>query len=176
MSAEDSTEHLLFGGQETGDGDAEALLTQYGIFVGTSEALSSRRQGVNAFFLSVNSLLLAASGLLLRDGGLGNGESAALGLPGVLVLSASGCILCFAWRRMIFSFGQLSKGKFDVIHAMEKRLPARMFAAEWVALGSGEDPKKYRPFTRTERLIPIVFLIVHALLATLVVCSGYELL
>ncbi len=80
MSAEDSFEQLLFGGQESEESDSEALLTQYGLFVGTSEALSSRRQGVNTFFLSVNSLLLAAAGLLLRDGGISGGESAVLEL------------------------------------------------------------------------------------------------
>ncbi len=98
-----------------------------------------------------------------------------LELSGVIVLSGSGCILCFAWARMISSFGQLSKGKFDVIHAMESRLPARMFAAEWVALGRGEDPKKYRPFTRTERWIPWVFLTVHVLLLILVLITIFVL-
>ena len=45
------------------------------------------------------------------------------------------------------------RGKFDVIHALERKLPAQMFAAEWVALGRGEDPKIYRPFTKVESTI-----------------------
>lgn len=42
------------------------LLEQYKLLVGTSEALVVRRQNVNTFFLSVNSILLAGEGLLLR--------------------------------------------------------------------------------------------------------------
>ena len=46
--------------------DLDTLLAQYRLFVETSEALVLRRQGVNTFFLSVNSLVLAGAGLLLR--------------------------------------------------------------------------------------------------------------
>ena len=158
MNGEQSVEHELFGGREPAASDSEALLAQYRLFVETSETLVVRRQGVNTFFLSVNSLVLAAAGLLLRDGRLSDLESFAL-----LCLSFSGCVLCFVWRRLISSFSQLSKGKFDVIHAIERRLPARMFAAEWVALGRGEDPKKYRPFTGTEQTTPLVFAGLHLL-------------
>ena len=113
------------------DSDAATLLAQYKIFVETSETLGARRQGVNTFFLSVNSLVLAAVGLLLREGQSGNLESGAL-----IGLGVGGVTLCFVWRRLIASFRQLSRGKFDVIHALERRLPAQIFKAEWIALGA----------------------------------------
>jgi hypothetical protein len=47
----------LFRNGEPGPGDAEALLTQYRLFVETSETLGARRQVVNTFFLSVNSII-----------------------------------------------------------------------------------------------------------------------
>ena len=72
---------------------------------------------------------------------------------------------------MILSFGQLNRGKFDVIHALEHRLPARAFAAEWVALGRGEEPSKYKPFTQTESLTPGIF----GVLETLVFTAGIVL-
>ena len=165
MNSESSVEHELFGGREPATANSEALLTQYRLFVETSEALVERRQGVNTFFLSVNSLVLAAAGLLLRDGKLSDMESWAL-----ICLSLGGCTLCFVWHRLISSFRQLSKGKFDVIHAIERRLPARMFAAEWVALGLGKDPKKYRPFTGTEKMTPVVFAVLHFLLIGAGIC------
>ena len=79
-------------------------------------------------------------------------------------LSCGGAVLCVVWWRLISSFQQLSKGKFAVIHALERRLPARIFAAEWVALGSGKDPKKYKPFTTIEKATPWVFGLLHSLL------------
>jgi len=138
--------------KELSDSDTQVLLEQYKLFVGTSESLISRRQNVNTFFLSVNSIILTASGLLLR-----NGEPGALGYSALIGLGIGGILLCFVWRRLITSFQQLSKGKFDVIHALEQRLPARIFELEWVVLGKGKDSNKYIPFTKTESLTPWVF-------------------
>ena len=153
-------EEELFAGGEPGSGDTEALLAQYRLFVETSEALVLRRQRVNTFFLSVNSIILAAAGLLLREDQSGVLES------GVLFgLGFAGMVLCLVWHRLIASFLQLSRGKFEVIHALERRLPARVFAAEWVALGSGEDPKKYISPARAEASTPYVFLALQFLLA-----------
>ena len=161
MTDTDPIEDELFAGLDPGENDAPVLLEQYKLFVGTSEALVQRRQGVNTFFLSANSLLVAGAGLILRGGASSHMESVIL-----VLLSAIGFGLALVWRRLIHSFRQLSAGKFGVIHALERRLPARAFAAEWKALGEGEDPKVYRPFTGTESMTPIVFAVLHlALLA-----------
>ena len=93
----------MFGGREPDTADSDTLLAQYRLFVGTSEALAARRQGVDTFFLSVNSLVLAAGGLLFRDGTLNDLESLAL-----ICLSFDGCVLCFVWRRLI---GQRPQGR-----------------------------------------------------------------
>jgi len=168
-SKQDTVEQELFGAHESGtpnETEVPVLLEQYKLFVGTSEALVSRRQQVNTFFLSVNSIILAATGLLIREK-----TANSIAGPALIVLGMSGMVLCFAWRRMILSLGQLNRGKFDVIHALEYRLPARIFAAEWVALGRGKDPSKYKPFTQTESLIPWIF----GVLATLVFVAGVVL-
>lgn len=155
----DAVEATLFADREPQDQDADALLAQYRILVETSEALVSRRQGVNTFFLSVNSIILTVAALLLRDGQSGPLESGAL-----IGLGLAGVTLCFGWRRLIVSFGQLNGGKFAVIQALERRLPARVFAAEWTALGCGRDPKKYAPFTETEKRTAIIFGLLQFLL------------
>ncbi len=159
----EDTEQLdaeLFAGGEPGVSETPALLKQYELFVGTSEALSARRQGVNTFFLSVNSIILAAAGLLWSNGQSGDLESVAL-----VALGYVGGVLCFAWYKLIESYRQLSQGKFDVIHALERRLPARIFKGEWVALGEGQDSNKYTPFTKTKRAVPKIFATVQILVA-----------
>lgn len=138
--------------KELSDFDASALLAQYKLFVETSESLISRRQNVNTFFLSVNSIVLTAAGLLLR-----NGEPSTLGYGALIGLGIGGVLLCFVWRKLITSFQQLSKGKFAVIHALEQQLPGRIFELEWVFLGEGMDPDKYIPFTKTESITPWIF-------------------
>ena len=155
----DIVETELFAQGKPTVADTETLLAQYRMFVETSEALVLRRHGVNTFFLSVNSIILTVAGLLLRDGQSGDLESGAL-----VGLGLGGATLCFVWRRLITSFRQLSHGKFEVIHALERRLPARVFTAEWAALGYGLDPKKYTPFTKTEAGTPFVFGVLQILL------------
>ena len=170
MASESTTvEQELFGNNQTAslnDTEVPILLEQYKLFVGTSEALIARRQQVNTFFLSVNSIILAGTGLLIREGTANNITG-----PAFVVLGLSGIVLCVAWARMIRSFGQLNQGKFEVIHALERRLPARIFAAEWAVLGRGADASKYKPFTRTESLPPWIF----GLLETLVLLAGIAL-
>ena len=153
-SKPDTVEQELFGHRESttpNEAEVSVLFEQYKLIVGTSEALVSRRQQVNTFFLSVNSIILGAIGLLIRE----NAANNIVG-PAFVILGISGMILCFAWSRMILSFRQLNRGKFDVIHALEQRLPARIFAAEWDALGRGENPSKYKPFTKTEFWFPMI--------------------
>jgi len=113
MKHEQSIEHQLFGDREPTVADEEALSAQNRLFVETSEALVVRRQHVSTFFLSANSLVLAAAGLLLRDGKLSDLESGAL-----VCLSLGGGIICVVWGRIISIFRQLSKGKVEVIHAL----------------------------------------------------------
>ena len=168
-SQTESVSQTLFGNSVNAEGshpdgrfddNDKTLLEQYKLFVGTSEALVLRRQNVNTFFLSVNSILLAGEGLLLREDDLSSLASAA-----IVGIAVGGMMLCFVWRRLITSFRQLSAGKFAVIHEMETKLPARIFTAEWEVLGSGKDPKVYRPFTKVESATPYVFAIVQFVVA-----------
>lgn len=129
------------------------LLEQYRMFVQTSETLVGRRQTVNTFFLSINSLLLAAISVFAGEGRMT--ESFA-GLA-VLALAIAGTVLSYSWWRLVRSYRQLNAGKFKVIHLLEERLPASIFKAEWEALGSGKDKSKYSPFTTAEARIPHIF-------------------
>ena len=150
----------MFAGEPLSDADRETLFGQYRMFVETSEALVARRQGVNTFFLSVNSAILAVVGLLLRDG-----ESADLESAMIVGLGLVGVALCCVWRRLLKSFGQLNTAKFAVILEIEKRLPARMFAAEWASLEHG-----YASFTETEGRTARVFAVFQSLLVAAGIC------
>ena len=137
-----------------------ALLEQYKLLVETSERLVARRQNVNTFFLSVNSLLLSAIGFAV-------GLMAKEDIQADFIFIGSGAVvfagisMCVAWQRLVQSHAQLNEGKFAVIHLMEMHLPAAIFKAEWVALGEGRNPKKYRAFTTTEKWIPRIFLVLY---------------
>ncbi len=149
-------EVLFPSGPPIGDDEIRQALDLYKIMVQSSEGLVSRRQGVNTFFLTMNGALLTASGIIVQSSG-----SSGLRSLGVVVLAVAGAVLCAAWRSLIISFGQLNRGKFQVINTIESYLKAAIYAAEWEALGRGEDPKVYRSFTSREIWVPNSLLAVY---------------
>jgi len=162
-------EILFPTGPPKNDADTQQITDLYKMMVQSSESLVSRRQGVNTFFLTINGALLTASGLVVQ--GSGNNAFSTWGLA---ILTLTGAILSLAWRSLITSFGQLNRGKFQVINTLERYLKASVYAAEWEALGRGEDPKVYRPFTDREVWVPnaLVVLYVLATVGTILVAIG----
>lgn len=127
------------------------LLDQYKVYVGMADKISDRRQTANSYFLAVNSGLLAFVGYVtIKD------TSQFLWL-----LALAGMTLSYLWYRIVRSYRDLNSAKFLVIGQIEKRLPLRPFAAEWVALGSGNDPKLYKPVTHVEAGVPWIFFVLH---------------
>ena len=109
------TDVLFPSGPPEGESSTRQALDLYKIMVNSSESLVARRQVVNTFFLTMNGVLLTASGVIIKSAG---GDK--LGAVGVFILAVAGVMLCAAWRSLITSFGQLNRGKFKVIHAVEK--------------------------------------------------------
>jgi hypothetical protein len=168
-SAPDFSEILFPLGPPNKTEDTKQAFELYKIMVDSSESLVSRRQGVNTFFLTMNGALLTASGLIVQSAG-----DEKLGGIGVGVLAVAGAILCLAWRSLISSFGQLNTGKFKVINTIESHLNTAIYAAEWEALGRGEDPKIYRSFTSREIWVPDALLVLHIItvVAAILVATG----
>jgi hypothetical protein len=111
----------------------------------------------NQRLLTINGFVISAIGLFLKVGGYQRLEGA-----GIFALTSLGVFLAMAWRSLIISFGQLNTGKFRVIQAMEKYLPAAIFAAEWDALDQGRSKAIYKSFTDRERLVPISLAVIYA--------------
>ena len=152
-------ETLFPRGTDTENSDFLNLLwEEYKLFVATSERLVERRQKMNAFFLSVNALLVSAIGLVTK--GTVVLEITVIAVVSILV---SGVVMCVAWRRLVRSYAQLNTGKFVVIDQIESSLPAALFRTEWKALGSGNDRRKYISSTKTESTVPIVFIALYVL-------------
>ena len=127
-------------------------LELYKLMIDSSESLIQRRQKTNAFFITVIGSLLAIAGLLIKTGAINSGSF------GILYgFSVVGLLLCNSWRNLIDNYGKLNKAKFDVILRLEKEFGAQIYTAEWIALGKGMRPKKYKSFTSTEKNVPLYF-------------------
>jgi hypothetical protein len=156
-SAEDQdTREALF--KATPDDGGESYLPHcieiYKLYVSSAEGVSTRRQTANSFFLTLNTAILAFLGYVKPSFGQSIGRL-------TILATIAGIVLCYIWYRLILSYKGLNSGKFKVIHMIEARLPIAPFNAEWKAIGSGKDPKKYKPFTHVEVLIPWVFMAIY---------------
>ena len=164
-SGEKDLDDIIFDSRvAAGEANLEILLEQYKLFVETSERLVARRQIVNTFLLSANALALSALGLIAKEA-----SRSPLAAIGIVAITAAALVLCVAWKRLVRSCAQLNSGKFAVIDRLEERLPAALFRAEWAALGEGEDPNVYMPFTATEQIVSMIFIAVYALTASVTV-------
>ncbi|WP_417247308.1 TIR domain-containing protein [Celeribacter sp.] len=132
--------------------DPNQLLELYKIMVTSSEQLIQRRQITNGFFITVIGAIIGASGLLVKEKVLNDSTFWVLVFPIFI-----GLLMCRSWKNLIENYGKLNAGKFQVIHRIEQSFDAKIFAAEWVALGKGARKEKYQSFTSTEQNVPNLF-------------------
>ncbi|WP_454197904.1 RipA family octameric membrane protein [Nocardia sp. Marseille-Q1738] len=127
------------------------VLDQYRLYVEMADRISARRGLTNSFFLTLNTgifTLVATFGKNPPDT-----KEWWLAIPLVGILGQ-----CFAWFYLVRSYRLLNSAKYQVIGALEERLPASPFwKAEWWALGEGKDRARYWPLTHIEQWIPVLF-------------------
>ena len=124
-------------------------LDLYKMMLESSENLIQRRQKTNAFFITVIGSLIALAGFLVKAESINNIE--------LYVLYFVTLLICNSWRNLIDNYGKLNKAKFDVILRLEKDLGSQIYSAEWVSLGKGLRPQRYKSFTSTEKNVPLWF-------------------
>lgn len=132
------------------------LLDQYKMYVEMADRISQRRATANTYFLSVNSAILAFVGYLTSKEDPEN----------LWMLAIAGIALCVLWRSLITSYSNLNTAKFQVIHAIEKRLPISPYETEWTYVGQGKVSKLYRPLSHIECTVPLVFIALHFVVFT----------
>lgn len=146
----------LWNPEHEGDDDSmAALLTQYGLYVESADKVSHRRGTTNNFFLLVNS----AASVALAAFGLSSDEAAVLPLLFSAIIMISVCAL---WGFTVHSYRQLSSAKWQIVNALEERLPAAPWAAEWQLLDQGQSRRSYWRLTAVEKWVPGLFALVYA--------------
>lgn len=123
---------------------------QYKLYVEMADRVSQRRMSANAFFTTVNTLLLTFATFI------GNKD-----LLWTVFIGVIGCIISFTWYFTLNSYRQLNSGKFIVIHEIEKLLPLSCYAFEWEILASGNKKSKYWPLSHVEKVIPVIFFLAY---------------
>ena len=137
------------------------LLEQYKLYVQSAENVSSRRVISNRYLLTLNAALVALYGLQSANFGQGYWT---------LLIPVIGIPVSLLWYLIIKSHADLNRIKFDVIHEFEQYLPAAMYKHEWRLAEEGQG-KAYRAVTAIERWIPILFAVLHVVLAVMIILA-----
>ena len=135
------------------------LLEQYKLFVEMADRVSSRRAGMNKFYVSVLAGLFA---ILSVVSSIEQDKSYVLAVLGVS--SLLGLMLCAIWWFNLLSSKQLNSAKWKVVHEIESQLPIQPWDKEWEYLGRGKSSKKYIKSTTIERLVPFALSVPYLVL------------
>jgi len=134
-------------------------LDLYKLFVETTSHVSDRREKTNSYFLAINTGLVTLLGGVVPSISDEGQLDAPYFLSGIAPLA--GLLLCLVWYRIIHSYRQLNAVKFEIVHALEQRLPIRLFEAEWKHAGRGKDGTRYAPLIGLEKQVPAVFALLY---------------
>ena len=153
---------LIRQGRESyGDSFVSDLLEQYKLYVQSAENVSARRVTSNRYLLTINAALVALYGL----------QSANFGQSyWTLLIPVIGIPVSLLWYLIIKSHADLNGIKFTVIHELEQHLPGALYKYEWQLAEEGQG-KTYRAVTTIERWIPILFAVLHVVLAVMIIMA-----
>ena len=147
--------------EEYGESFGADLLEQYKLYVQSAENVSARRVASSRYLLTLNIGLAALYGL----------QSANFAQSyWMLLVPLAGIVVSMLWYLIIKSHADLNGIKFDIIHEIERHLPARIYKFEWQLAEDGKG-KSYRAVTKIERWIPILFAVLHVVLGVVIILA-----
>lgn len=161
---------------------------EYRFFAESTAKLSDRRQLTTQVWVTLQTLLFAALGYLMKEAdanvqsAMASGAAAATGGRWIFVISAFGPLLllgvfsCVIWRRMLLSYKALIGWRFDQLMEMERSPQLqglhKFFVREWEDF-FGPDAKRARiSFTRLETILPVVLIFVYLAFGVVAVLIG----
>jgi len=140
------------------------VMEAYKLAVEMADRVSARRAVANAFFLTVNTTLVAVVGL--------RGAAASSALLTVSVCVA-GIVVAGCWWFLLRNYRRLNEAKFAVINRIEaEHLPVKVFSEEWAMLGGPDAPNGrlarikagFKQLGTVEKVVPVVFALLYVML------------
>lgn len=146
------------------------VFDEYRLFIEDTAQFSERRQKISNTYIAVNSLLLTAIGLLIKDSIAQSSLKFLLPLP----LVVAGIGVCLWWRQLIRKYKELVGLRMEVLREMEQMMrgSVRMYHLEDALYPRDEKgkpiPDEGLNFSDIEAKLPILFIVLYALFGLLV--------
>lgn len=134
--------------------EESVLRDYYKILNSSIDEYERRKQTINSFFLTLNSILITAFGFITA-----NFEGGKEYHGGIAALTAIGILSIFEWKKLIDTLNSHLKIKNELLTTLEGQLPLEIFRSETVLLFHSKK-KKQRTFF-LESKIPLTFLFLY---------------
>lgn len=139
---------------EYGNSYSDHLFEQYKLLVGSAEQNSQRRGAANMYLLAVNTFILSVQGV----------AGSSLEDKMAILIAVSGVLVSAIWFSLIHHYKTINRTKFKVIHRLEKKLPAAIFAEEWRKMKSRKG-RDFRGLSLVESFVPVLFGLIYIVIA-----------
>lgn len=139
--------------------NTDVMFQQYKLYVDMADKISARRAATNNFFLTANSFLFVALGVLFS-------YKFWYFIPLVLLV---GVFFCLSWFLLIQYYKSLNSAKFKIINEIEEYLPVKGFSTEWKLWKAHEKPFRTRSLSNIEKWIPLSLGLMYFLAAMILI-------
>lgn len=117
------------------------------------EAVTTRRDKLNNFFLTINLAVVTAVGVTIAKAMDENSPLGNLPATYLSVLTLTAGFFCVAWFQNLKSHWLVSISKIDLHKVLESKLPVRPFTAQYAAMKENH----YKGFTELSGWVCILF-------------------
>jgi len=134
---------------------------EYKFFAQVTHELSQRRQAATQTYLTVNTVISAALGFLVKDMSFRGGGLVLVSLPFFLV----GVLACTIWHKIITQYKALAGWRYEQLIAMEQAMPQsyQMYKKERDEYFKSQAAKGHVSFSQLELWLPRLFLALYAI-------------
>ena len=148
-----------FDAEQYGSDYQDHILEQYKVYVDTTTQVTHWRNTANAFFMTLNSLIITLIAVF--------GGDSKTTLVLFLVIAVLGLIAAnLVWLTLIQKYKDLNDAKFDVVEDLEQLLPVMPFVSrEWNHYHAqlGDKSRKNNLLTTSERWVPILLIVIYSI-------------
>lgn len=129
---------------------------EYKFFAESTLHLSERRQESTQTYLTVNTIVVAALGFLLKDVSFPGWGLVLVSLPFFLI----GVLACIIWHRIITQYKALAGWRYNQLIEMEQAMPQthQLYLKEWEDFFKPQAGKRLASFSELELWLPRLFL------------------
>jgi hypothetical protein len=141
-------------------GEAMDKFDEYKFFGERAQLLSERRQAATQTYLTVNTVIFAVLGLLIKDVGFRGWGLVMVSLP----LFSVGALACVVWYIIIVQYRQLIGWHYGQLREIEQTFSEsqQIFQKEWEKFFSPQQGKERFGFSRLEVWLPRMSLGLYA--------------